>query len=423
MNPIELSAFQLNVFETPADADLLLLGGKGSGKTHLVRPLALRHAEQYGPQARILYVRQSYGGARETEAALIDMVHTVFGKSARYNGQDKLFKLPERRDVPTRPSWPDPSDLRKFWGKNYSLIIVDEVGEYADLTLIDRLRPSLRPPRGVLGQIVLIGNPGGPSHAALVRRYIAGTTPWVPRVDEVSGRHFIWCPSTYRDNPHIDQAEYRRQLEAACAGDPALLAAWADGSFAVAKGAFFASSLDENRNAIEPWKKLPTGWRSHLAHDAGFAAPSVTQLFVESPGAQGPDDRYYSRGSKIVVDEFATNEPGSLTKGMGYAIPRLADDQVVLRALGREARRMHRRRGRSATRSLARERRRRVSAVRRSLLSGAEKHARRWMGSDASVTGRRRKDRRARAVHQPSLHLLVGDRTVSRARSTPNRRR
>lgn len=322
---IELSPFQIRVFQTPEECDLLLLGGKASGKTHLVGPLVLRHAEQWRAHCRALYVRQTYGGARETEADLLDLFGQVFGRGCRYNGQEKLFKLPHGATFQL-DQLSDASDLRKAWGKSFSLIIVDEVGEYPDLSLIDKLRPSLRPPLGVTGRMVLIGNPGGPSHASLVKRYIAGTTPWVPRIDKLTGRHFIWCPSTYKDSAHIDQAAYRRQLEAACAGDPALLAAWSDGSFAVAKGAFFGSVLDEQRNATDPWDRVPTMWPTFAAHDWGAAAPSVTLLFAESTGETGPDGRFYPRGSLVVLDEVSTNEPGSWTKGMGYSVPRVAEE-------------------------------------------------------------------------------------------------
>jgi len=35
--------------------------------------------------------------------------------------------------------------------------------------------------------------------------------------------------------------------------------------------------------------------------------------------------RFYPRGSLVLVDELATNEPGSVTKGMGYTVPVLAE--------------------------------------------------------------------------------------------------
>src|SRR5215217_2403923 len=66
-------------------------------------------------------------------------------------------------------------------------------------------------------------------------------------------------------------------------------------------------------------------WKVYLAHDFGVSAPSVTYVVGESPGTTGPDGRYYPRGSIVLLDELATNEPGSFERGMGYTVPVLAE--------------------------------------------------------------------------------------------------
>jgi hypothetical protein len=244
---------------------------------------------------------------------------------ANFNAQSGLAKFGGRGATCQLDQLSEPKDLAKHWGKNYSLIIADEVGEHNGMDLVDKLRASLRPPLGIPARMVLIGNPGGRNHAALLKRYVAGVTPWTPTLDAKSGRHFIFCPSTYRDNPHINQAEYVAQLKAACANDPELLKAWLDGSWAVAKGGFFASCIAEARNMTEVWEKIPDGWETYLAHDFGSSAPSCTFVCAKSPGEKGPDGRWYARDSIILVDEWATNRPDSLTEGMGYTVPTLAE--------------------------------------------------------------------------------------------------
>jgi hypothetical protein len=74
----------------------------------------------------------------------------------------------------------------------------------------------------------------------------------------------------------------------------------------------------------------PTGWDLYLAHDFGVSAPSVTYVCAESPGATGPDGRYFPKGSIVLLDELATHEPGSLERGMGYTVPRLAEEITAL---------------------------------------------------------------------------------------------
>jgi hypothetical protein len=115
----------------------------------------------------------------------------------------------------------------------------------------------------------------------------------------------------------IDRDQYRDQLESSCPDDPELLKAWIEGDWSVVRGAYFASCLEEKRNAVDPWKSLPDGWENYLAHDFGSAAPSVTYLFVRSPGGEH-EGRFYPRGSLIVVDEFAAVRKGNLGVGLGW---------------------------------------------------------------------------------------------------------
>ena len=105
--------------------------------------------------------------------------------------------------------------------------------------------------------------------ALAARHLVEGTTGRVLAVFEASfyietatGLEWVSCPSTYLDNPFIDQERYRAQLEAATATDPELGRSWIEGDWAIARGAFFAGVLSEARSAIDPWplpEQRPTG--------------------------------------------------------------------------------------------------------------------------------------------------------------------
>ena len=102
-----------------------------------------------------------------------------------------------------------------------------------------------------------------------------------------------------------------------------------EGDWAVARGAFFAGVLSEERCAVDPWEPMPLeeqGWQLFLAHDFGTSAPSVTYVCAQSPGIEGPDGRYYPRDSVVLIDELATAEPERLNTGLGWTIPRLAEE-------------------------------------------------------------------------------------------------
>ena len=75
---------------------------------------------------------------------------------------------------------------------------------------------------------------------------------------------------------------------------------------------------------------MHSGFTFELALDHGTAAPAVCLLCARSEGAFGPDGRYYPRDSVVVVDEVATNEPGSLTRGMGYTVGRICDEILAM---------------------------------------------------------------------------------------------
>ena len=326
--------WQRNVLATPRECDLALLGGKGSGKSALVPFLVMRDEQEFGSDSRSLYVRKSHGGAQEFMLSMYEALVRAYGiRGVTLNSQTGLFKFGKATLQVDQLA--EPKDLQKHWGKNYSLVICDETGEYNGLDLVDKLRASLRPPSGIPARMILIGNPGGPNHSVLLKTFVAGVAPWTPTLDRRSGRQFIYCPSTYRDNPHIDQADYLAQLKAACCDDPELMKAWADGSFAVAKGGYFSSVIDESRNMIEPWTQLPgptrrgDEWNVFISIDWGSSAPADVQIVAESPGAT-VNGQFISRGSLVIVDELATNTLDSLTLGLQWTTAKLGEAVVEM---------------------------------------------------------------------------------------------
>jgi hypothetical protein len=340
---LELSPFQQRACAVPEQFNLFLGGGRGGAKSHAMAFLALRHAAQYGERARMLYIRQTYKGLGDFEQITRDLFGQVYGKAARYNAAESVWKLPGGGYFELG-QLEHPGDYQKYQGRSFTLLMVDEAGQFAAPEMVDRLRSNMRGPAGLPIRQIVAANPGDVGHAWLAKRYVFRAAPWAPFVEPATGSQWVYAPSTYRDNPFIDQAEYRKQLEASCPTDPELLQAWLDGNWAIARGAFFGTVLDESNNAIDPWMlplKLrpnrtymgngvymqgsPDPWRFFLGFDFGVSAPSYTGIFAESPGAVGPDGRYYSRGSILLLDEIATAVPGQLNTGLGWTVPRIAE--------------------------------------------------------------------------------------------------
>ncbi|CAG9932209.1 phage terminase large subunit [Candidatus Nitrotoga arctica] len=330
---IDLNNFQQKVLLLPEEVDCFLGGGRGGGKSYALALLALRHVEQYGDRARILYIRRTYKGLADFELLTRELFGLIYGTAARYNGAEHVWRFPngayiEFGQLETH------SDYSKYQGRSFTLLMADEIGQFSTPDLLDILRSNLRGPKDVPIRVVLAANPGGPGHHWIAKRYVFTGKPWSPFLEPKSKRQWCYAPSTFVGNQFIDIEQYRNQLESSCPSDPELLRAWIDGDWTVSRGAYFASVLDESRNCIDPWDKIPVHygkpWETFLAHDFGSSAPSATYIFAKSPGTNGPDGRYYSRDSLVIVDELATAKRDRQNEGLGWTVPILSEEIIAM---------------------------------------------------------------------------------------------
>ncbi len=330
---IQTNQFQQRVLLVPETYDVFLGGGRGGGKSFAEALLALRHIEQYGERARILYIRRTYRGLADFELLTRELFGPIYGTTARYNGAEHVWRFPNGAylELGQLESY---GDYAKYQGRSFTLMMGDEIGQFPSAELLDLLRSNLRGPRDMPVRVVLAANPGGPGHHWIAKRFVFTGTPWRPFLEPKSKRQWVYAPSTYGGNQFIDADQYRTQLESSCPSDPELLRAWVEGDWTVSRGAYFASVLNESRNAVDPWQEIPMThsqrWETYLAHDFGSSAPSVTYVVVKSPGAEGPDGRYYPRGSQILVDELATNKRDQQNEGLGWTVPILAEAIIAM---------------------------------------------------------------------------------------------
>lgn len=330
---IELNEFQQRVMMLPEEVDAFLGGGRGGGKSYALALLALRHVEQYGSKARILYIRRTYKGLSDFELLTRELFGMVYGTAARYNGAEHVWKFPngaylELGQLETH------GDYSKYQGRSFTLLMTDEAGQFPTPDLLDILRSNLRGPRDMPIRMIVAANPGGPGHYWLAKRYVFQAAPWKPFQESKSKRQWVYAPSTFAGNHFIDREQYADQLESSCPDDPELLKAWVHGDWAIARGAYFASVLDESRNAVDPWEAVPEHygrkWQHYLAHDFGSSAPSATYLIAKSPGDTGPDGRFYPRDSLILLDELATAKKDRPNEGLGWTVPILSEEIISM---------------------------------------------------------------------------------------------
>lgn len=329
---LELNAFQNRLLSLPEELDAFAGGGRGGGKSYGLALLALRHAEQYGDRARVLYLRKTYKGLADFELVTRELFGLAYGTEARYNAAEHVWKLPNGAYVELG-QLESHADYAKYQGRSFTLLLIDEAGQYAQPDLLDIMRSNLRGAEDIPIRMVVAANPGGPGHHWLAKRYVFKAGPWRSFFEEKSKRQWVYAPSTFDGNQFIDREQYRGQLESACPDDPELLRAWVEGDWAVSRGAYFAAVLDESRNAFDPWTAVPKHygerWPTWLAHDFGSAAPSVTYLIARSPGAE-VGERYYPRDSLLLIDELAAHRRDDFTKGLGWTASTTAEAIVEM---------------------------------------------------------------------------------------------
>lgn len=313
---LRFNEFQQRLLALPEEVDVFCGGGRGGGKSYGLALLALRHCEQYGERARVLYLRKTYAGLRDFELVTRELFGMVYGTAVRYNATEHIWRMPNSGYVELG-QLETQSDYSKYQGRSFTLLMIDEAGQYAQPDLLDLMRSNLRGSKDIPIRVVVAANPGGPGHHWLARRYVFKAAPWRPFHEDKSKRTWVYAPSTFAGNDLIDRGQYRDQLEAACPEDPELLRAWTEGDWTVARGAYFASCLEESRNAVEPWQEIPDDWDTWLAHDFGSSAPSVTYICARSPGAEH-EGRFYPRDSIVLVDELAAVRRDNLNMGLGW---------------------------------------------------------------------------------------------------------
>lgn len=77
----------------PEELDVFMGGGRGGGKSYGLALVCLRHVEQYGEKARILYLRRTYKGLADFELICREVFGMVYSTAARYNAAEHVWRF------------------------------------------------------------------------------------------------------------------------------------------------------------------------------------------------------------------------------------------------------------------------------------------------------------------------------------------
>src|SRR3954451_7762121 len=154
---LKLSPFQEKVLRVPEEFDLFLGGGRGGAKSYTLALLGLRHIEQFGAKARVLYLRLTHKGTADFVSLCFQLFGPIYGTALRFNAHEGLFRFPNGGTLEINQLESE-ADYQKFQGRSFTLLLPDEVGQFPTPVLLDRLRSNLRGPKGLPVRCVLAAN-------------------------------------------------------------------------------------------------------------------------------------------------------------------------------------------------------------------------------------------------------------------------
>lgn len=271
-------------------------GARGGGKTEASIGDWLQHSSLYNEYAVGIFFRRKFIQLAE----VIARTKQLFPKlSARYNEQKKEWLMANGARLKFAYLERD-SDAEEYQGHNYTRVYVEEVTNFPSASPINKLRATLRSAAGVPVGMRLTGNPGGPGHNWVKRRYIDPNPKgfdvfWEEAEIEFNGRKQIvrlarvFIPSKIGDNLLLMQKDPTYILRLRQSGSEALVKAWLEGNWDIVDGAFF-DEWDEAVHVLrtEEWRgKIPGTAMRFRAFDWGSAKPFSVGWYAVSDGLWG----------------------------------------------------------------------------------------------------------------------------------------
>lgn len=301
-------------------------GARGGGKTFSCILKCIRHAFDYGKRANILFVRKTLVSLQEA----IQVAHSILPMlGASWNEQKKTYTFPDAARLKFA-YLENEKDAQSYQGHSYTLIIIDEAGQYETPNAINMLRATLGRVQGVNCQLIMTGNPGGPGQHWIKERFIDPAPQGLkvllekfkdPSSANILRRERVYIPSRVDDNPSLG-IEYKANLSQS--GSAALVKAWLDGDWNAIEGAYF-DEWNHDKHVVRPFR-IPPEWKRFRCMDWGTAHPSAVYW-----AAEVPDDYLHMgkwllpRGCLVVYREFYTCVQGKPNTGTKITVDELAD--------------------------------------------------------------------------------------------------
>ena len=285
-------------------------GARGGGKTDGVLGEFVRHADKYGEHAIGIMFRRERVQLIETierSRAIYVPLGCVFHEQDKYwkfaNGARLRFAYLERD-----------ADAEGYQGHSYTRVYIEEIGNFPREAPVLKLMATLRSGVGVPVGFRATGNPGGPGHQWVKRRYIdPAPGGWQVITDPLTNLKRIYIPSRVSDNSYLGP-DYVQRLQAS--GSKELVRAWLEGDWSAIEGAFFHEW--SAKNVLEPFS-VPDDWIRFRSGDWGYASPFSIGWWavVQDDFDVGPDNQTLPRGALVRYREwYGAEDPARGGKGL-----------------------------------------------------------------------------------------------------------
>jgi hypothetical protein len=295
-------------------------GARGGGKTDGVLGDFIQHADVYGPGAIGIMFRRE----RTQLIEAIERSRGIYGSlGCIFHEQDKLWRFPNGARLRFAYLERD-ADAEAYQGHSYSRVYVEEIGTFPTEGPILKLMATLRSGTGVPVGFRATGNPGGPGHLWVKRRYIdPAPSGWKVISDPLTGLERVYIPSRVGDNHYLGE-DYVQRLKAS--GSPELVRAWLEGDWNAIEGAFFSEW--SAKNIVEPFT-IPTDWIRFRSGDWGSASPFSIGWWAVVQDDTVKSGRAMPRGALVRYREwYGAENPAAGAKGLKLTAEQVGDGIV-----------------------------------------------------------------------------------------------
>lgn len=308
-------------------------GARGGGKSDAMLGEWTQHAGRHGKAANGVFFRRELTQLDEVIARSIELYSRL---GAEWKDQKKTWLFPNGARLKFRPLERD-RDAEKYQGHSYTRVYAEELGNFPNPQPILKMMATLRSADGVPCRFRGTGNPGGPGHNWLKRRYIDPAPPFEPFPDPHTGLLRVFIPARLKDNLALvaNDPQYADRLRQS--GPREIVRAWLEGDWNIVAGGMFDDLWSEAAHVVRPFT-VPSSWRIDRAFDWGSARPFSVGWWAESDGSDillaDGDRRSTARGDLFRIAEWygSTGEPN---EGLRLTDARIADGIVEReRALG-----------------------------------------------------------------------------------------